>query len=239
MKIKKILNALLVGFCFLFAPHKKNIVVHAIGGNNYFASNIETSVYLFFNPDSDLDSASYLGEINSTNTLVAGGGYNHECYYFLAADDSKSPLTAYKIVSCSFNNINGGDSVLNFEYELINDYTVHFIDSSPGNNVLITFNLLATTETTYTQAQYDNYGREQFDAGKNEILNNPNNYGLYTQQQYDDNHALNSVFDFFRTLAEGLAPILSIELFPGVSMGLILAVPLVFSMLAFIIGMFR
>lgn len=93
---------------------------------------------------------------------------------------------------------------------------------------------------------------EGIDEGARDILQNPNDYGLYTTNQYNT-HA-NAEYQrglqigretpyttgtWFTTIFTGIGDIMSIEILPHLSIGLIVSIPLVISLAWFIIRTFR
>jgi hypothetical protein len=83
-----------------------------------------------------------------------------------------------------------------------------------------------------------------FDDGKSVVLDNPNNYGLYTQEQYNNalgsgsSGVLNPVFNWLNQASGILSNVFSVEVFPNITLGLLICFPLVIALLFFILKLF-
>lgn len=76
--------------------------------------------------------------------------------------------------------------------------------------------------------------------GREEVFTNPAKYDLYTAEQYKQaSKTYSSILDFVRSIFDILTKVLDIEILPNIKLIYLVAIPIVFSLLKFILNLFK
>jgi hypothetical protein len=185
---------------------------------------------------------NYNGKINS---------YSFDCSIFLSQQAIlDAEYFGLKIVSSSTRYI--FYAVLYAEnYDVLSN---HFISDSVLSSNQITGSVSIGMQpfkyvdvfNKYTELQ--KYYNDGFKNGQNQILDNPNEFNLYTNSQYIENYNKGmadmssqqyTLTSLMSSIFGGFSVFLGAELLPGVTFGALIAVPLVLGIIYFIIGATR
>lgn len=161
-----------------------------------------------------IDSSDYNIRINDTNSYI-------ELYVYV---DSNSELNIDLTLS------NGEEQVFN------NTIYENGIDGFPFNNAYYSdFNLTINTYDYYYiySLGYDEGYDEGYDYGYDE------GYGYGYDIGLEDNEEPFSVFRFLERVTATIANLLNTQIFPNITIGTILFIPIILKVVEFIVGWFR
>lgn len=143
----------------------------------YYVDNI-TYLYYFYDVENELINFYITnGQISvpiAKYDLVVGDGY-YEPELINASDGYLHYIVVDELTSTSFYNSNFIGLFLNY----MPDYNYFGVHTTP---------LMLSVGGTNSAISYDNGYNAGFLAGKNEVLDNPNSNGLFTQTQFDNQY---------------------------------------------------
>ena len=155
--------------------------------------------------------------------------YYHDYYYVFNVDyayyEGAETITSYNNDNWyTFNlkeiiNSNAGGTEKYFNINLITLET-HNID---GNNIMQLNNYICfKNDNNFSQVSYDTGFEEGYKVGKDEAVDE----SLW-------------IYSFTRSVFNGFAQVLNVEILPNIKLGYLIAIPLVLSVLRFILGFFK
>ena len=141
-------------------------------------------------PNSNVKYNEQVKYCNSTKTGCLQVFYNsNNQYYYIIVYSINNPNVNYIYERGTYSN--GVITTTLFrQLDGYADGTVATTVNITINSDNIVFNNTTFTEdySGYSEEQYLAYGQQQYTAGQNSVLNNPNTYNLYTSTQYNNNY---------------------------------------------------
>ena len=155
--------------------------------------------------------------------------YYHDYYYVFNVDyayyeGAESITSINNNTWYTFNlkeiiNSNAGGTEKYFNINLITLET----HNTEGNNILQLNNYICfKNDNNFSQVSYDTGFQEGYDKGKDQAVDE----SLW-------------IYSFTRSVFNGFAQVLNVEILPNIKLGYLIAIPLVLSVLRFILGFFK
>ena len=154
--------------------------------------------------------------------------YYHDYYYVFNIDyayfeeagiisESNDNWYTFNLKEIINNNAGGTEKYFN-----INLITLDTHDPE-GNNIMQLNNYICfKNDNNFSQVSYDTGFQEGFDKGKDQAVDE----SLW-------------IYSFTRSVFNGFAQVLNVEILPNIKLGYLIAIPLVLSVLRFILGFFK
>lgn len=187
-----------------------------------------------------------IGFYSPSDSSIGGYAlYNYEdMEHRFNAGEMSTPqwVSTYRLTFDSTNNFLSipTNTQLIFTFELINVQPLFESPTGEGYNVIS-----ATLNTNYISLnsnELENFINNTNDASYNQGFENGYNNGYdigYNNGYSEGIESNNNIFDFILTAFNIVSSVLSVEILPNIRLWYIVAVPLVFSVVKFIIGWFR
>lgn len=168
------------------------------------------------------------------------------------------PLNAVNLGISYKDNLNHSVIINNTVYQISNQNpTIAFDASNVATLENITIEDIASINTIYNYSSafvagynqgyeegsdiaYQNGDIDGYYRGIDEVLKNLSTYNLYTSEQYKQaSQTYSSVLDFVRSIFDIVTKVLQVEILPNIKLIYLVAIPLVFSLLKFVLGLFK
>ena len=155
--------------------------------------------------------------------------YYHDYYYVFNVDyayyegaESISSINNDNWYTFNLKEIINSNAGGTEKYFNINLITLETHDNE-GNNILQLNNYICfKNDNNFSQVSYDTGFEEGYKVGKDEAVDN----SLW-------------IYSFTRSVFNGFAQVLNVEILPNIKLGYLIAIPLVLSVLRFILGFFK
>lgn len=225
--------------------------MQAVNYNNYFGQITAYQNYVRITGLNGMVTAGYmplLATIETGTHFKITGGFSHNDGH------ASLPITiAYLasngvMVEIQTKNITGGaNTPMSFEFDApanINGFYILFNDDISEPSIFIykfECEILIKDVYALVQTAYQNgYGKAQNDylpgnTGYNEIFNAGKQYAI----THNQNNAWGSAWDFIESAFTGIGSIFTIQLLPGVPLSIFILVPLMVSLIFFIVKLVK